>query len=173
MEPRAPLADLSWPPRVRRPKACLRKLYPARMVRICQRQPKGEKISGLRPPQGLASHISKQKQNANRPTFHPSKGSRFLIVYFFLFLRASIAARPAEHRTVLNDAIISSDNRADSLSCSAVAIRKGLSPAVPISPIFACSSSDNSACFGSPAVNACALFCAEVAFRSIIDLYNA
>ena len=121
-----------------------------------------------RPP-----HIPKPMQNANRPTFHPSKGSRFLIVYFFLFLRASIAARLAEHRAVLNDAIISSDNRADSLSCSAVAIRKGLSPAVPISPIFACSSSDNSACFGSPAVNACALFCAEVAFRSIIDLYNA
>ena len=113
------------------------------------------------------------KTNAKRPTFHPSKGSRFLIVYFFLFLRASIAARPAAHRAVLNDAIISSDNRADSLSCSAVAIRKGLSPAVPISPIFACSSSDNSACFGSPAVNACALFCAEVAFRSIIGLYNA
>ena len=55
MEPRAPLADLSRPPRVRRPKACLRKLHPARMVRICQRQSKRQKISGLKPPRAVES----------------------------------------------------------------------------------------------------------------------
>ncbi len=55
MEPRAPLADLSRPPRVRRPKACLRKLHPARMVRICQRQSKRKKIARLRPPRAVES----------------------------------------------------------------------------------------------------------------------
>lgn len=55
MEPRAPLADLSRPPRVRRPKACLRKLHLACMVRICQRQSKRQKISGLKPPRAVES----------------------------------------------------------------------------------------------------------------------
>ena len=55
VEPRAPLADLSRPPRMRRPKARLRKLYPARVVRIRQRQPQRQKINGPRPPRAVES----------------------------------------------------------------------------------------------------------------------